>query len=93
MIPKSGTIFVRSRSWCRSHRTRWHWGDHPERRTDQVVDEIDLGPRQERNRVPVRDVPVIYIYLDRIDRRLKRRLEPHADEVDNVERPHVVAAE
>jgi HAE1 family hydrophobic/amphiphilic exporter-1 len=35
--------------------------------------------------------PVIYIYLDRIDRRLKRRLEPQADEV--VERPHVVAAE
>jgi HAE1 family hydrophobic/amphiphilic exporter-1 len=37
--------------------------------------------------------PVIYIYLDRIDRRLKRRLEPQADENDNVERPHVVAAE
>src|SRR5450759_1404234 len=37
--------------------------------------------------------PVIYIYLDRIDRRLKRRLEPQADEVENVERPHVVAAE
>ena len=37
--------------------------------------------------------PVIYIYLDRIDRRLKRRLEPQADEGDNVERPHVVAAE
>jgi HAE1 family hydrophobic/amphiphilic exporter-1 len=35
--------------------------------------------------------PVIYIYLDRIDRRLKRRLEPQADE--DVERPHVVAAE
>jgi HAE1 family hydrophobic/amphiphilic exporter-1 len=34
--------------------------------------------------------PVIYIYLDRIDRRLKRRLEPEA--VD-AERPHVVAAE
>jgi HAE1 family hydrophobic/amphiphilic exporter-1 len=34
--------------------------------------------------------PVIYIYLDRIDRRLKRRLEPEA--VDT-ERPHVVAAE
>jgi HAE1 family hydrophobic/amphiphilic exporter-1 len=34
--------------------------------------------------------PVIYIYLDRIDRRLKRRLEPQADDV---ERPHVVAAE
>ena len=37
--------------------------------------------------------PVIYIYLDRIDRRLKRRLEPQADEAENVERPHVVAAE
>jgi HAE1 family hydrophobic/amphiphilic exporter-1 len=37
--------------------------------------------------------PVIYIYLDRIDRRLKRRLEPQDDEGDNVERPHVVAAE
>jgi HAE1 family hydrophobic/amphiphilic exporter-1 len=37
--------------------------------------------------------PVIYIYLDRIDRRLKRRLEPPADEADGVERPHVVAAE
>ena len=35
--------------------------------------------------------PVIYIYLDRIDRRLKRRLEPQPDEVE--ERPHVVAAE
>jgi hydrophobic/amphiphilic exporter-1 (mainly G- bacteria), HAE1 family len=34
--------------------------------------------------------PVIYVYLDRIDRRLKRRLEPQADEA---ERPHVVAAE
>src|SRR5450432_856346 len=37
--------------------------------------------------------PVIYIYLDRIDGRLKRRLEPQEDEADNVERPHVVAAE
>jgi HAE1 family hydrophobic/amphiphilic exporter-1 len=37
--------------------------------------------------------PVIYIYLDRIDRRLKRRLEPQEDEVGNVERPQVVAAE
>jgi hydrophobic/amphiphilic exporter-1 (mainly G- bacteria), HAE1 family len=36
--------------------------------------------------------PVIYIYLDRIDRRLKRRLEPQLDEVE-AERPHVVAAE
>jgi HAE1 family hydrophobic/amphiphilic exporter-1 len=37
--------------------------------------------------------PVIYIYLDRIDRRLKRRLEPQADEAENSERPQVVAAE
>ena len=36
--------------------------------------------------------PVIYIYLDRIDRRLKRRLEPQA-EIEKVERPHVAAAE
>ena len=37
--------------------------------------------------------PVIYIYLDRIDRRLKRRLEPQANEAENPERPHAVAAE
>jgi HAE1 family hydrophobic/amphiphilic exporter-1 len=37
--------------------------------------------------------PVIYIYLDRIDRRLKRRLEPEAEEGGDVERPRVVAAE
>ncbi len=37
--------------------------------------------------------PVIYIYLDRIDRRLKRRLEPQSDEVEETGRPHVVAAE
>jgi HAE1 family hydrophobic/amphiphilic exporter-1 len=37
--------------------------------------------------------PVVYIYLDRIDRRLKRRLEPQAEEGGDVERPHVVAAE
>jgi HAE1 family hydrophobic/amphiphilic exporter-1 len=36
--------------------------------------------------------PVIYIYLDRIDRRLKRRLEPQFEEAGD-ERPHVVAAE
>jgi HAE1 family hydrophobic/amphiphilic exporter-1 len=36
--------------------------------------------------------PVIYIYLDRIDRRLKRRLEPQ-QESDDAERPHAVAAE
>jgi HAE1 family hydrophobic/amphiphilic exporter-1 len=37
--------------------------------------------------------PVIYIYLDRIDRRLKRRLDPQLEEVAETERPHVVAAE
>ena len=37
--------------------------------------------------------PVIYIYLDRIDRRLKRRLEPQPEEAGGPERPHVVAAE
>jgi hydrophobic/amphiphilic exporter-1 (mainly G- bacteria), HAE1 family len=37
--------------------------------------------------------PVIYIYLDRIDRRLKRRLEPQSDEGDDIERPQVAAAE
>jgi hydrophobic/amphiphilic exporter-1 (mainly G- bacteria), HAE1 family len=37
--------------------------------------------------------PVIYIYLDRIDRSLKRRLEPQPEELDAVERPHAVAAE
>ncbi|MEH2570153.1 efflux RND transporter permease subunit [Bradyrhizobium sp. AZCC 2289] len=36
--------------------------------------------------------PVIYIYLDRIDRRLKRKLEPQLEESGG-ERPHVVAAE
>ncbi len=36
--------------------------------------------------------PVIYIYLDRIDRRLKRKLEPQSEETAD-ERPHVVAAE
>ena len=38
--------------------------------------------------------PVVYIYLDRIDRMLKRRLEPQLEEVpEHVERPKVVAAE
>ncbi|ARQ01805.1 efflux RND transporter permease subunit [Pseudorhodoplanes sinuspersici] len=37
--------------------------------------------------------PVIYIYLDRFDRMLKRRLEPQLEEVSETERPHVVAAE
>jgi hydrophobic/amphiphilic exporter-1 (mainly G- bacteria), HAE1 family len=36
--------------------------------------------------------PVVYVYLDRIDRRLKRRLEPQ-EQQGEVERPHVVAAE
>jgi HAE1 family hydrophobic/amphiphilic exporter-1 len=36
--------------------------------------------------------PVIYIYLDRIDRKLKRRLEPQNEDYDD-ERPRVVAAE
>ena len=37
--------------------------------------------------------PVVYIYLDRIDRLLKRRLEPEHAETGEGERPHVVAAE
>jgi HAE1 family hydrophobic/amphiphilic exporter-1 len=40
--------------------------------------------------------PVIYIYLDGIDRMLKRRLEPQLEEVPEVpeiRRPHIVAAE
>ena len=37
--------------------------------------------------------PVIYIYLDTFDRRLKRRLEPQLEEVPEAERPHVAAAE
>jgi HAE1 family hydrophobic/amphiphilic exporter-1 len=36
--------------------------------------------------------PVIYIYLDRIDRRLRRKLEPQFEEAGE-DRPHVVAAE
>jgi HAE1 family hydrophobic/amphiphilic exporter-1 len=36
--------------------------------------------------------PVVYIYLDRIDRKLKRRLEPEFVEVEE-ERPRQVAAE
>jgi HAE1 family hydrophobic/amphiphilic exporter-1 len=36
---------------------------------------------------------VIYIYLDRIDRRLKRRLDPTLEESGEVERPRIVAAE
>jgi HAE1 family hydrophobic/amphiphilic exporter-1 len=37
--------------------------------------------------------PVIYIYLDRFDRLLKRRLEPQLEEVLEAERPRAVAAE
>jgi len=40
--------------------------------------------------------PVIYIYLDGLDRMLKRRLEPQLEEVPEVpeiRRPHIVAAE
>ncbi len=37
--------------------------------------------------------PVIYIYLDRIDRRLKRRLDPTLQETPDVEPPRVAAAE
>jgi len=38
--------------------------------------------------------PVVYIYLDRIDRMLNRRLEPQLEEVsEHPERPKVVAAE
>ncbi len=37
--------------------------------------------------------PVIYLYLDRIDRVLKRRLEPQLQEVEEHPRPAAVAAE
>ena len=38
--------------------------------------------------------PVIYLYLDRIDRLLKRRLEPQLEEVGEMpERPRAIAAE
>ncbi|NVN86400.1 MAG: efflux RND transporter permease subunit [Rhodopseudomonas sp.] len=36
--------------------------------------------------------PVIYIYLDKIDRRLKRRLEPQLDVIDDLDRPRAAAA-
>jgi HAE1 family hydrophobic/amphiphilic exporter-1 len=36
--------------------------------------------------------PVIYIYLDRIDRHLKRKLEPQFDEAE-LEQRHAAAAE
>jgi len=37
--------------------------------------------------------PVVYVYLDRIDRMLKRRLEPQLEELPEPERPRAVAAE
>jgi HAE1 family hydrophobic/amphiphilic exporter-1 len=42
--------------------------------------------------------PVIYIYLDKVDRMLKRRLEPQLEEVPQehevaADRPKVIAAE
>ena len=37
--------------------------------------------------------PVVYLYLDRIDRILKRRLEPQLQEVEGHGRPTAVAAE
>ncbi len=40
--------------------------------------------------------PVVYIYLDRVDRMLKRRLEPQLEavpEAEHAERPKVIAAE
>jgi HAE1 family hydrophobic/amphiphilic exporter-1 len=37
--------------------------------------------------------PVVYIYLDRIDRMIKRRIEPQLEEVPDVRRPAAVAAE
>ena len=37
--------------------------------------------------------PVIYLYLDRIDRMLKRRLEPQLEEVSEVPHKPAVAAE
>jgi hydrophobic/amphiphilic exporter-1 (mainly G- bacteria), HAE1 family len=37
--------------------------------------------------------PVVYLYLDRIDRLLKRRLEPQLEEVEHMPAPTAVAAE
>ena len=37
--------------------------------------------------------PVVYLYLDVIDRRLKRRLEPQLEVVPEMDKPRVVAAE
>ena len=37
--------------------------------------------------------PVVYLYLDRIDRRLKRSLEPQLEEVPESPREPAIAAE
>ena len=37
--------------------------------------------------------PVVYLYLDRIDRRLRRSLEPQLEELPEDEKPHAIAAE
>jgi HAE1 family hydrophobic/amphiphilic exporter-1 len=37
--------------------------------------------------------PVIYIYLDRIDRKLKRRLQPQEEQYGDTGQPHGIAAE
>jgi HAE1 family hydrophobic/amphiphilic exporter-1 len=37
--------------------------------------------------------PVVYIYLDHFDRRLRRRLEPQLEAMPEPERPTAVAAE
>ena len=37
--------------------------------------------------------PVIYIYLDRIEQKLKRRLQPQDDDMDVAAQPHGIAAE
>jgi len=37
--------------------------------------------------------PVVYIYLDKIDRRLRHRLEPQLEEVELPEKPRAIAAE
>jgi HAE1 family hydrophobic/amphiphilic exporter-1 len=37
--------------------------------------------------------PVVYLYLDKVDLMLKRRLEPPADFKDEHEGPHAIAAE
>jgi hydrophobic/amphiphilic exporter-1 (mainly G- bacteria), HAE1 family len=37
--------------------------------------------------------PVVYLYLDKIDRRLRQRLEPQLEEVELPEKPRAIAAE